>query len=240
MSESRKEEEARMLDEKKKEEQLCEEAPRFFTWLLTLFSILLVVVTAPLSLLFVLKVVQEYEKVVIFRLGRILGGGERGPGIFFILPCTDKYEKVDMRVQNFSVPPQEMITRCGVTVYVNAIMYYRVVDAVKAVINVDDYGSSAHALAATTLRNVLGTRSLGEILSDRLTIASEIYSLLVEGTENWGVTVERVEVKEVRVPEQLVAAMAAEAQAARDARGKVWWPELFIFHIFYASIKKCI
>ena len=126
MSESRKEEEARMLDEKKKEEQLCEEAPRFFTWLLTLFSILLVVVTAPLSLLFVLKVVQEYEKVVIFRLGRILGGGERGPGIFFILPCTDKYEKVDMRVQNFSVPPQEMITRCGVTVYVNAIMYYKV------------------------------------------------------------------------------------------------------------------
>ena len=100
-------------------------------------------------------------------------------------------------------------------------MYYRVDDAVKAVINVDDYRSSAHALAATTLRNVLGTRSLGEILSDRVTIATEIYSLLVEGTNNWGVTVERVEVKEVRVPEQLVAAMAAEAQAARDARGKV-------------------
>ena len=100
-------------------------------------------------------------------------------------------------------------------------MYYRVDDAVKAVINVDDYRSSAHALAGTTLRNVLGTRSLGEILSDRVTIATEIYSLLVEGTNNWGVTVERVEVKEVRVPEQLVAAMAAEAQAARDARGKV-------------------
>ena len=91
----------------------------------------------------------------------------------------------------------------------------------KAVINVDSYRSSAHALAATTLRNVLGTRSLGEILSDRVTIATEIYALLVEGTNNWGVTVERVEVKEVRVPEQLVAAMAAEAQAARDARGKV-------------------
>ena len=100
-------------------------------------------------------------------------------------------------------------------------MYYRVVDAVKAIIKVDDYRSSAHALAATTLRNVLGTKSLGEILSDRVTIATEIYSMLVEGTENWGVTVERVEVKEVRVPEQLVAAMAAEAQAARDARGKV-------------------
>ena len=107
------------------------------------------------------------------------------------------------------------------TVYVNAIMYYRVVDAVKAVINVDDYRASAQALAATTLRNVLGTRSLGEILSDRVTIATEIYELLVEGTQDWGVTVERVEVKDVRVPEQLVAAMAAEAQAARDARGKV-------------------
>ena len=111
MSEPRKAEEARMLEERKAEEQLCEEAPRLFTWLLTFFSILLVVLTAPLSLVFVLKVVQEYEKVVIFRLGRILGGGERGPGIFFILPCTDKYEILDMRVQNFSVPPQEMITR---------------------------------------------------------------------------------------------------------------------------------
>ena len=88
-------------------------------------------------------------------------------------------------------------------------------------INVDDYGASAQALAATTLRNVLGTRSLGEILSDRVKIATEIYELLVEGTQDWGVTVERVEVKDVRVPEQLVAAMAAEAQAARDARGKV-------------------
>ena len=114
---------------------------------------------------------------MIFRLGRILGGGERGPGIFFILPCTDQFEIVDMRVQNWSVPPQEMITRYviifiiviiilfrdSVTVYVNAIMYYKVVDAVKAVVNVDDYGASAQALAATTLRNVLGTRSLGEI-----------------------------------------------------------------------------
>ena len=109
--EESKAEEARMLEEVVREEQLCEEAPRVFTWLLTAASILLVILTAPLSLLLVLKVVQEYEKVVIFRLGRILGGGERGPGIFFILPCTDKFEIVDMRVQNWSVPPQEMITR---------------------------------------------------------------------------------------------------------------------------------
>ena len=147
--EETKAEEARMLEEVVAADQMCEEAPLVFTWLLTIASILLVIITAPFSLLCALKVVQEitfvsrparhhsscsiqeYEKVVIFRLGRILGGGERGPGIFFILPCTDKYEIVDMRVQNWSVPPQEMITRDSVTVYVNAIMYYRVVDAVK-------------------------------------------------------------------------------------------------------------
>ena len=219
--EEKKAEEEKMLEDLGNEDQMCEEAPGICTWLLTMASIILVVVTIPFSLLYVIKVVQEYEKVVIFRLGRILGGGERGPGLFFVLPCTDIYEIVDMRVQNFSVPPQEMITKDSVTVYVNAIMYYRVVDAVKAVINVDDYGASAQALAATTLRNVLGTRSLGDILSDRVTIATEIYDQLVEGTGSWGVTVERVEVKDVRVPEQLVTAMAAEAQAARDARGKV-------------------
>ena len=100
-------------------------------------------------------------------------------------------------------------------------MYYRVDDAVKAVINVDDYRSSAHALAATTLRNVLGTKNLGDILSERESIASEMQELLHEATDPWGVQVERVEVKDVRVPEQLQRAMAAEAEAAREARAKV-------------------
>ena len=210
-----------MLEEEEDGEQLCEEAPDICTIIITACTIFLVLVTLPFSLVFIIKVVQDYEKVVIFRLGRILGGGARGPGIFFILPCIDIYEIIDMRVQNFSVPPQEMISKDSVTVYVNAIMYYRVIDAIKAVINVDDYEGAARALAATTLRNVLGTRSLGDILSDRVLIASEIYEQLVVGTSHWGVTVERVEVKDVRVPEQLVTAMAAEAQAARDARGRV-------------------
>ena len=128
--------------------------------------------------------------MVIFRLGRILTGGARGPGVFFIIPCVDIYEVIDMRVQNFSVPPQEVIikykrlpnqkdchqilSKDSVTVFVNAIMYYKVQDAIKAVTNVDDYAGSAQALAATTLRNVLGTRTLGDILSDRVKIATEM------------------------------------------------------------------
>ena len=107
------------------------------------------------------------------------------------------------------------------TVFVNAIMYYKVKDPISAVTNVDDYSGSARLLSATTLRNVLGTKSLGDILSERDSIAKEMQELLHEATEPWGVTVERVEVKDVRVPEQLMRAMAAEAEAARNARAKV-------------------
>ena len=115
----------------------------------------------------------------------------------------------------------QILTKDSVTVFVNAIMYYKVRDATCAVTNVDDYSGSARLLAATTLRNVLGTKNLGDILSERESIAHEMQELLHEATEPWGVTVERVEVKDVRVPEQLMRAMAAEAEAARNARAKV-------------------
>ena len=115
----------------------------------------------------------------------------------------------------------QILTKDSVTVFVNAIMYYKVRDPTSAVTNVDDYSGSARLLAATTLRNVLGTKSLGEILSERESIATEMQDLLEEATDPWGVQVERVEVKDVRVPEQLMRAMAAEAEAARNARAKV-------------------
>jgi len=166
-------------------------------------------------------VVQEYERAVIFRLGRLLSGGARGPGVFFIIPCVDVYEKIDLRTATYEIPPQEILTKDSVTVFVNAIMYYKVRDPTSAVTNVDDYSGSARLLAATTLRNVLGTKSLGEILSERESIATEMQDLLEEATDPWGVQVERVEVKDVRVPEQLMRAMAAEAEAARNARAKV-------------------
>merc|ERR1711892_327296 len=199
----------------------CEEGPGICALLLTMCSVLLILVTLPVSLLLTVKVVQEYERAVIFRLGRLLTGGARGPGVFFIIPCVDTYEKIDMRTQTYEIPPQEILSKDSVTVFVNAIMYYKVANATNAVANVDDYSGSARLLAATTLRNVLGTLTLGEILSQREAIAREMKETLDSATEAWGVTVERVEVKDVRVPEQLMRAMAAEAEAAREARAKV-------------------
>jgi len=207
---------------KKKDELLgCEEGAGLCAMLITIGSLLLIVVSLPLSLFFVVKVVQEYERAVIFRLGRLLTGGARGPGVFFVIPCVDVYEKIDLRTATYEIPPQEILTKDSVTVFVNAIMYYKVKNAIHAVANVDDYSGSARLLAATTLRNVLGTMTLGDILCNREAIAKEMKSVLDEGTEPWGVKVERVEVKDVRVPEQLMRAMAAEAEAAREARAKV-------------------
>ncbi|XP_023324186.1 band 7 protein AGAP004871 [Eurytemora carolleeae] len=197
------------------------DGPGLFAHLITFLSVLLILATLPLSLLFAVKVVQEYERAVIFRLGRLLKGGARGPGIFFIIPCVDSYTKVDMRVLTFDVPPQEILTKDSVTVHVDAIMYYKVNNATSCIANVDDYGQSTRLLAATTLRNVLGTKSLGDILSERESIAQDMQISLDEATDPWGVKVERVEVKDVRLPQQLQRAMAAEAEAAREARAKV-------------------
>merc|ERR1719195_1537125 len=176
----------------------CEEGPGLCALAVTVLSLFFIIITLPLSMLFVIKVVQEYERAVIFRLGRLLTGGARGPGVFFIIPCVDIYEKIDMRSQTFEIPPQEILTKDSVTVFVNAIMYYKVANATHAVANVDDYSGSARLLAATTLRNVLGTMNLGDILSQRESIAKEMQSTLDETTVEWGVKVERVEVKDVR------------------------------------------
>jgi len=197
------------------------DGPGLFGYLITFLSVLLILATLPVSLLFAVKVVQEYERAVIFRLGRLLEGGSKGPGIFFVIPCVDSYTKVDMRVLTFDVPPQEILTKDSVTVHVDAIMYYKVNNATSCIANVDDYSQSTRLLAATTLRNVLGTKSLGDILSERESIANDMQVSLDEATDPWGVKVERVEVKDVRLPQQLQRAMAAEAEAAREARAKV-------------------
>lgn len=167
------------------------------------------------------QVVQEYERAVIFRLGRVTKGGARGPGIFFIIPCIDSYTKVDLRTVSFDVPPQEILSRDSVTVAVDAVVYYRISNATIAITNVEDYGRSTRLLAATTLRNVLGTKNLSELLSERDATSHTIQGILDEATDPWGVKVERVEVKDVRLPVQMQRAMAAEAEASRDARAKV-------------------
>jgi len=189
--------------------------------LIAFLSLLLVLATLPFSLYMCVKVVQEYERAVIFRLGRLVKGGARGPGIFFIVPCIDSYKKVDLRTVSFDVPPQEVLTRDSVTVTVDAVVYYRVSNPTMATNNVEDYGHSTHLLGATTLRNVLGTKCLADILSEREKIANWMETTLDEATDPWGVKVERVEIKDVRLPVQLQRAMAAEAEAAREARAKV-------------------
>jgi erythrocyte band 7 integral membrane protein len=189
--------------------------------ILTIVSMIFVVLTFPISIFMCIKVVQEYERAVIFRLGRLVKGGARGPGIFFVIPCIDTYRKIDLRTVTFDVPPQEILTKDSVTVAVDAVVYYRISNATVAVSNVEDYGRSTRLLAATTLRNVLGTRNLSECLSERESISHAMQTSLDSATDPWGVKVERVEVKDVRLPLNMQRAMAAEAEASRDARAKV-------------------
>lgn len=189
--------------------------------IITFFSYILVFLTLPISIWGCVKVVQEYERAVIFRLGRLRSGGAKGPGLFFIIPCIDTYRCVDLRTGAFDVPPQEILTKDSVTVSVDAVVYYQVSNPLSAVCNNDDYNRSTRLLAATTLRNVLGTRNLSEILSEREAIGDAMHRSLEAATDPWGVHVERVEIKDVRLPTQMQRAMAAEAEATRDARAKV-------------------
>ncbi|ESN90457.1 hypothetical protein HELRODRAFT_166123 [Helobdella robusta] len=186
---------------------------------LSILSWIIIFATLPWSLCLCLKVVQEYERAVIFRLGRLLPLGAKG--LFFIVPCTDSYTKVDLRTISFDVPPQEILSKDSVTVAVDAVVYYRVSNATISVTNVEDAHRSTRFLAQTTLRNVLGTKNLSEILSDRENISHFMQTCLDEATDPWGVKVERVEMKDVRLPVQLQRAMAAEAEASREAKAKV-------------------
>ncbi|GBP84959.1 Erythrocyte band 7 integral membrane protein [Eumeta japonica] len=181
------------------------------------------------------QIIREYERAIVFRFGR-LRRGARGPGLVVVLPCTDTCLKIDLRTVSFDVPPQEVLTKDSVTVAVDAAVYYRVKDPLNAVMKVADYwylkpneevnllnyfSFSTRLLAATTLRNVIGMRILSELLSEREAISHLMQSVLDLATDPWGVKVERVEIKDVRLPLQLQKAMAAEAEAVREARAKI-------------------
>jgi len=184
-------------------------------------SMLLICCTFPFSLFVTVKQVQEYQRAIIFRLGRVKRGGAVGPGLFFIIPCMDSIQVVDLRTVSFDVPPQEILTKDSVTVAVDAVVYYKINNPLSAVCNVTNAAQSTRLLASTTLRNTLGTKTLQDILADREDIAKNILGSLDSATDPWGIKVERVEVKDVRLPQQLQRAMAAEAEATRQARAKV-------------------
>ncbi|KAL4219352.1 hypothetical protein ACF0H5_021932 [Mactra antiquata] len=186
-----------------------------------MFGFIVFLLFFPFSILCSIEIVQEYERAVIFRVGRVLSGGAKGPGLFFLLPCVDTFKRVDLRVKSYDIPPQEILTQDSLSVCVDAVVYARVFNATKSIINVEDAHKATKLLAATSVRNVLGTKSLADILSDRESISAYLQSVLDEATDPWGIKVERVELKDVRLPYNMQRSMAAEAESAREARAKV-------------------
>lgn len=190
-------------------------------YILMAISVFILIIFFPFSLICSLKVVQEYERAVIFRLGRVVSGGAKGPGLFFLFPCVDTFRCVDLRTFSYDIPPQEILTKDSVTVAVDGVIYASIMNATASIINIENAHDSTKLLAATTLRNVMGTKTLSEILSDREHISHFMQTSLDEATDPWGVKVERVEIKDVRLPLQMQRAMAAEAESTREARAKV-------------------
>jgi len=166
-----------------------------------------------------IKIVQEYERGGVFRLGRFVG--LRGPGLVFLIPFIERMRKVDLRVVTMDIPSQECITVDNVTVKVDAVVYFRVVDAANAILKVYDYAKATYLLAQTTLRNVVGQSALDELLAQRDRLNAKIQVSVDEGTDPWGIKVSMVEVKNVELPETMQRAMAAQAEAERDRRAKV-------------------
>jgi regulator of protease activity HflC (stomatin/prohibitin superfamily) len=186
----------------------------------TLFSGVGVIVLFVIVLLVsAIKIVQEYERGVIFRLGRLQGA--KGPGLFFIIPFIDRMTKVDLRVVTLDIPSQEAITRDNVTVGVNAVAFFRVVDPNDAIVQVEDFRRATWQIAQTSLRSVLGQSDLDELLIHRDQINLKLTKIIDEATEPWGIKVSIVEVKDVELPETMKRAMARQAEAEREKRAKI-------------------
>jgi len=166
-----------------------------------------------------LRIVREYDRGVIFRLGRVTGA--KGPGLFWLIPFIDQMRVVDLRVVTLDVPTQEAITKDNVTVKVNAVCYFRVLDPEAAVVNVANYLLATQQIAQTTLRSVLGQSELDELLAERDQINQQLQQIIDEQTEPWGVKVSVVEVKDVELPQSMQRAMARQAEAEREKRAKI-------------------
>jgi regulator of protease activity HflC (stomatin/prohibitin superfamily) len=184
---------------------------------------LIVIAAVVLFLLFILsaavKVVPEYQRGVIFRLGRVIGA--KGPGLFLLIPIVDKMTRVDLRTVTMDVPPQEAITKDNVPVKVNAVVYFRVLDPNKSVIEVQNYILATSQIAQTTLRSVLGQADLDHLLTEREKLNMRLQEIIDEQTDPWGIKVSIVEIKDVEIPQGMQRAMARQAEAERERRAKV-------------------
>jgi regulator of protease activity HflC (stomatin/prohibitin superfamily) len=191
------------------------EGPNWLARLLTAFGYVLAIPLFP----FAIRIVQEYERGVIFRLGRLVGA--RGPGLFFILPFVESMQKVDLRIVTMDVPRQDVITHDNVTVKVDAVVYFRVTNPEDSVVRVTDYIRATSLVAQTTLRSVLGQSDLDHLLSQRDELNQKLQQIIDEATEPWGVKVTIVEVRDVGLPNEMIRAMARQAEAERERRAKV-------------------
>jgi regulator of protease activity HflC (stomatin/prohibitin superfamily) len=186
-----------------------------FNYVPVIFILILLVMFAASAI----RVLPEYERGVLFRLGRL--AGSRGPGLFFIIPGIDKLVRVSLRTVAFDVPPQDVITHDNVTVKVSAVIYFRVMEPQKAIVEVENYLYATSQLAQTTLRSVLGQVELDELLANREKINKELQEILDRHTGPWGVKVTAVEVKNIDLPQEMLRAIAKQAEAERERRAKV-------------------
>lgn len=184
-----------------------------------LFTLIVVVILVIILLSSAIKIVPEYERAVLFRLGRLVG--LKGPGLIFIIPIVDRIIRTSLRIIVFDVAPQEVITRDNVTCKVNAVLYYRVVSADKAIVNVENYHEATNQLAQTTLRSVVGTAELDELLSQREKLNQTIQHIVDEATDPWGIKVIAVEIKDVVLPSEMTRAIARQAEAERGRRAAI-------------------
>ncbi len=182
-----------------------------FAWIIGAIILMLI--------LSAIRVLKEYERGVIFRLGRI--AGSRGPGLIIIIPIIDKMVRVTLRTVVLDVPPQDVITKDNVSVEVNAVVYFRVIDPIKAIVEIENYLYATSQLAQTTLRSVLGEAELDDLLSNREVINQKLQDIIDRETDPWGIKVSMVEVKHVDLPDEMRRAMAAQAEAERERRAKV-------------------
>jgi len=189
--------------------------PNWLSRLLTAMGYLLAIPLFPLAI----KIVQEYERGVIFRLGRLVGA--RGPGLFFIIPIVERMVKIDLRIVTMDVPRQDVITRDNVTVKVDAVVYFRVTNPEDAVVKVMDYFRATSLVAQTTLRSVLGQSDLDELLSKREQVNQRLQQIIDEATEPWGIKVTIVEVRDVGLPPEMIRVISRQAEAERERRAKV-------------------
>ncbi|MBU6998495.1 MAG: slipin family protein [Theionarchaea archaeon] len=182
-------------------------------------AILVVVFLIVIFLSNAIKIVKEYERGVIFRLGRLLGA--KGPGLFWIFPIVDKMFRIDMRTAVIDVPVQEVITKDNVPVRVNAVVYFRVMDPEKSIVQVQNFIAATQQISQTTLRSVIGQAHLDQLLAEREALNTKLQEIIDEATDPWGIKVSTVEIKDVEIPKTMQRAMAAQAEAERDRRAKI-------------------